>query len=128
MTADPFAGMRAALAPAGPVAPAGPAARTQVGQAEPGASRCARMRNALRGGPRSAAELAAAGEVSTSLVYALLKHDIQQGRIARRACAGGTRYELAPGFDADLQRRLAQARQLLQRHGFTVTKEDRHHG
>lgn len=83
------------------------------------------MRRALGDGPMSAHDLAKVAGVPSALVSALLKHDIVSGRVAKRpGRGGGMLYELSSEFEADLQRKLHEARMLLERHGFAVSRTE----
>lgn len=84
----------------------------------PAGTRVGAMRAALRRGPQSSRDLAAAAGVTTALVVPLLKSDLACGRVERF----GRLYRLSDCWDADLQARLADAQTLLKRHGYQVTK------
>lgn len=55
---------------------------------------------------------------TTSLVGAVLKHDLAIGRVT---CVNGL-YELESGYDEELQQKINQAKTLLQRNGYSVEK------
>jgi hypothetical protein len=85
-------------------------------------TRTGALRQALAtGGRMGSAALAAASGVPRSVVSALLKGDIACGRVVRHQIDGGVEFELVREFDERLRQRLARARALLVRHGFTVS-------
>lgn len=86
--------------------------------APPPTTKAARVRELLRqNGPMSAAAICLEVEYpNTGLVSASLKHDIAIGRIS---CSDGL-YSINPEYDAELHRRIALAKALLRRYGYTV--------
>lgn len=89
---------------------------------EPGASRSEAMRQALRDGAMTAAELAKVAGVGSATVSALLKYDIGTGRVRVSGSPRQRLYELSTDFDDDLQREIFEAKSLLSRHGYIVRK------
>lgn len=86
-------------------------------------SNVGRLRAAMRSGSRYAGELARTAGISPSLVMPLLKHDLSTGRVVQhRDGRGRISYAINDDFDADLQRRLGEAKALLARHGYIVTR------
>lgn len=82
-------------------------------------SKAGQVRNLLRSGPMSAAAICMDVDIrSTSLVGAVLKHDLAMGRMR---CVNGM-YELCSEFEQDLQQRIRQAKALLVSQGYTVGK------
>ena len=74
----------------------------------------ARIRAMLATGPHTSAEIAAVIGCEPTRVGALLKNDLHAGRVHYRD--GG--YVLVP----QLPRQIAEARALLERHGYRVTR------
>lgn len=109
----PFHHMAATLASA----TAFPHPRAPGAQAR-GATRLGRIRDLLRDhGPLPAANIAVQTDLQhTSLVGALLKNDLHQGRVTLRA----GRYHWNHSFDEAQAQRIKAAAQLLRRHGYTV--------
>lgn len=82
-------------------------------------SKAGQVRDLLRAGPMSAAAICMDVDIrSTSLVGAVLKHDIAMGRV--RFVNG--MYELVSEFEQDLQRRVREAKALLLAQGYRVEK------
>lgn len=82
-------------------------------------SKAGQIRNLLRSGPMSAAAICMDVDIrSTSLVGAVLKHDLAMGRI--RYVNG--MYELASEFERELRRRIREAKALLLSQGYRVVK------
>jgi hypothetical protein len=90
----------------------------------PGTSPTEAMRQLLKQGRQSAAALAAAAGVRSALVLPLLKNDLRAGRVRSVKEDGRNWYEWADGYVVDLNRRLAEARALLTKHGYTVAGPD----
>jgi hypothetical protein len=115
---SPFEHMARTLAP-----PAKrPGMRRPGGHAGQPGSHVAALRRALENGPLPIAELAAASGVPTRLIRALLKDDIDCGRV--RISLDERRhgiYELSEDYDGELQEALAAATRLLTKHGRVVT-------
>src|SRR3990167_106806 len=78
------------------------------------------VRNLLRrDGPSSAASICMEVDIpSTSLVSAVLKHDLARGCVK---LINGL-YELDSGWDEELQQKISQAKTLLERNGYSVEK------
>ncbi|MGE0350919.1 hypothetical protein [Hydrogenophaga sp.] len=118
-TASPFPQMVSALA--SPVRASWPfdlPERKEDRQAQ--TSRTEQIRQLLRmSGPLSALNIAAQVELERpALVSALLKVDLQRGRVRRI----GPLYDWNHGFDEALARELGAAARLLRTHGFTVRR------
>lgn len=86
-----------------------------------GMSKTERIRRYLREcGPANSATLAMEADVpQCALVGALLKGDLQRGSVLRQ----GTRYAWNHQWDIQAQEEISQAKALLRRHGYNVTKE-----
>jgi len=82
-----------------------------------------KMLKALEDGEgKTSAELALISGVSSSLVGPILKFHIASGRVISDLTPNGKRiWRISQEFDQETQRKLAQAKTLLKRHGFTVT-------
>lgn len=106
---------------AGTLARVPPYMRPKAEVAERPTSKTERMRQYLREhGPTTSAVLAMECDVPTcALVGALLKGDLARGSVWR----DGDRYAWDSSWDEHLAAELRDARALLVRHGYRVTKE-----
>lgn len=83
-------------------------------------TKTASIRALLRQGPMHSSEIASVlGLARPALVGALLKHDLAIGRVQR--LAGGA-YALADEWEEDEHQRLIEAKALLRRHGYQVSR------
>lgn len=82
-----------------------------------------KMLKALEDGKgKTSAELALISGISSSLVGPILKFHIASGRVISDLAPNGKRvWRISQKFDQETQRKLARAKTLLKRHGFTVT-------
>ena len=81
------------------------------------------VRDHLVSGPKSTRELEQLTDLSDRQIWGRLKHDLAIGRVRRV----GDKFELAPLDPQELDA-IAEAKRLLRRHGYTVTKKRGRHG
>lgn len=84
----------------------------------------ATMLQVLQQGRQCAATLAQAAGVKSAQVMPLLKNHLKTGRVASLVLDGRTYYELQSDADADLQRQIRRACQLLSAHGYRVERRE----